>query len=139
MTKISQIAGTSINLADNDWLEKERNDGISEKFRAIQIKEYVFSNAIVAPAGGGQAGATQLTAYDNHVDTVLAPGDGVKLLPAVQFMRQKIRNYGAFWIWVYPATGHNFPGLPADQPLKVNPNGNGFEAVCFINNEYRKT
>lgn len=137
MTKISQITGVSTELTDDDLLEKERADGISEYFTALQIKEYLFSNEIVTPAGGGQAGATQLTKYDNHVDTVAAPGDGVKFLPAVKCLKQRIKNNGAFWIWVYPPLGANFLGLAINQPVKLNP-GNGFEVTCFINNELRR-
>ncbi len=43
MTKISQITGVSIALANTDKLEKERADGVSEQFEASQITALVIT------------------------------------------------------------------------------------------------
>ena len=43
MTKISQITGVAITLANTDKLEKERSDGTSEQFEASQITTLVIT------------------------------------------------------------------------------------------------
>ena len=90
---------------------------------------------ITATPGGGQAGAYQITAYDNWVNVVASANDSVKLGSAVKDYTYKVINTGANDLAVYPQPGENFYGYAADAPFIISPGG--IETfVCFTSLEW---
>ncbi len=69
---------------------------------------FLSQSTITAFATGGQAGATQLTAIYNRVDTVVSNEDSVKLLPATKNTIMVVQNNGAADLNVFPYFGDTF-------------------------------
>ncbi len=91
-------------------------------------------------AGGGQSSATNLVDNDNLVGTVTTTGDSVKLLPALKNGFQKVRNYGANTMNIYPQSGEsivdpngNNLGINVPYPLV---SGGIIEFTCFVDGTY---
>ena len=99
------------------------------------INSGTSQSGITAHSGGGQSGATQLTATYNRVDTVAAPNDSIKTEWAVLNARQIIQNNGANSMNVYPSLGDNFLGLAANAPISVDV-GNELDIYCYIAGEF---
>ncbi len=135
MTKISEITGVSINLSDDDLLEKERADGVSEQFSAIQMKNYIFSAGVIVPTGSDQSDALVLEDYDNVAD-VVAPGSGVKLKSLAKPYRVRVRNTSANDLNVYPKETSRIDALAVDAPF-VLASGNVFEFIIYADGNAR--
>ncbi len=96
----------------------------------------LVTTAIVTPfAGGGQGSATQMTANDNLINTVIADGDSVKLSPALKNGSQQVRNYGANTVNIFPYSGDQIDalGLNIFYPLTA---GSIVNFVCFTTGTY---
>jgi hypothetical protein len=87
-------------------------------------------------AGGGQASATNLIDNDNLVETVATTGDSVKLLPALKNAFQKVRNYGANTMNVYPQSGDAIDALGINVPYPLSAGGI-VEFVCFVDGTFK--
>lgn len=75
---------------------------------------------ITALAGGGQVGATQLSAYINEVTTVATANDSVQLQPALAGMEVTVVNSGAnaLRVYAYPANPNNtIQGAPQNDAI----------------------
>lgn len=105
----------------------------------IETKKIKFSNlnggsqsGIIAFAGGGQIGATQLTKFKNIIETVVTDLDSAKINLAVENMWQFVLNRcgNGNDIHLYPSAGDAFLGLAINAPL-VLADGNGLELYCY--------
>jgi len=76
---------------------------------------------ITAFAGGGQTNATQLTATYNEVTVVASAGDSVKLLAAVEGLKQIVKNDGANNLAVFPATGDTIDDGTVNASITIAP------------------
>jgi hypothetical protein len=76
-------------------------------------------NALTALAGGGQTGATALTASFNRVTTVATAGDSVLLPAAKPGMQVTVKNTSANSMNVFPATGDAINALSANAAYAV--------------------
>lgn len=91
---------------------------------------FTFDKGIIAFAGSGQLNATQLVADYNRIDIAATLYDSVKVKPAIGKMRQIVRNFGAFGIYVYPTLGDHYRGLAVDIPILIAPK-NTKEISCY--------
>jgi hypothetical protein len=113
-------------------------DGESKRIYVGDLENFILSTetGITAYAGGGQANARALTAFDNEVTTVASANDSVKLLSAVKHRRQTVRNDSVNDLDIYPQSGENFNGLAANAPYTLS--GGGIVTfVCFTNGEWK--
>lgn len=96
-----------------------------------------ITTGIVPPhAGGGQGSATNLTKTDNLINSVIADGDSVKLLPALINGSQQVRNYDSVNIlYIYPQSGESIDSLGLNVPYQLGPGGI-INFVCFVNGNY---
>lgn len=78
-------------------------------------------DGITAFAGGGQAGAYQLTKKVSNVVTVAAPNDSVKLDSATIGKMMWVRNSGANDLDVFPALGDEIAGGGINTPDTLVP------------------
>ncbi len=90
---------------------------------------------LVALPGGGQAGATALTAVYNKIGTVATAGDSVLATSALEGRTQTIVNNGAESTDVFPEPGDNFEGLAADVAVPVAVGAN-IKIHCFDDGQF---
>lgn len=78
-------------------------------------------NGVVAFAGGGQANATQLGAFNYHrIATCATLGDSVKLPAATVGAFHVVRNDGAVSANIFPQTGETIDGLPVNTSVPLH-------------------
>jgi hypothetical protein len=75
---------------------------------------------VVARAGGGQANATQLSAWINQVSRVVTAADSVKLPAATEGALVWVINMGALALAVFPNEGDIITPLAAAVPPAPN-------------------
>ena len=86
----------------------------------ILIESNTDAAAVAAAVGGGQSGATALTASYNLVTTVTSNFDSVKLpVPAGAGVNITIKNTGASILSVFPSTGLTINGLAANLSVDI--------------------
>jgi len=90
---------------------------------------------IVAFAGGGQAGATQLTARVNRVATVASANDSVKLPTAVPGHVLFLKHAGANTLGIFPSSGDQIQALGVNTGLFVFP-GASLQLQCALTGQW---
>lgn len=93
------------------------------------------ADGIVALAGGGQPGATALTAKFNSVDTVATSEDSVMLDSALIGKMQNVFNNTANNLSVYPVLGQSINGV-TNYKFVIGP-GDNIEFKCFANGKWK--
>ena len=91
-----------------------------------------YINGLTALAGGGQSGATKLSATVNRVTTVATSADSVMLPAASAGLRVTAINAGANSMNVYPSTGDAINALSANTALAVASNSTTI-FYCAVN------
>lgn len=117
-------------------------DGINP-YKKLPYNIPVFTGtkdtAITAFIGGGQAGAYQLHANYNAIDSVPAAFASIKSLPAIKGTWHYVHNYdvvSGFDMNFYPYDGHEFYGMGINVPLPISP-GNGLIVFCYDDGVFR--
>lgn len=105
--------------------------------------EFSSKNSIVAKAGGGQAGATQLTAHYNELGTVATAADSVKLPAAIAGTEVFVNNAGAQSAQVFGQSGETIaPNNSAAQAASATgvaqAAGYGAWYVCTTNGQWKQ-
>lgn len=83
----------------------------------LTVTQYIYrscANNVTALAGGGQTGATPLTAALNRVTTVATAGDSVMLPTAKAGLKIVVKNTSANSLNVFPASGDAINALSAN-------------------------
>lgn len=89
------------------------------------------TNTITAFAGGGQGSAVTLTTSLNRITTCATAADSVKLPAATAGKEVKIKNNGAAYASIFPASGEVIDTLAANTSVSL-PVGGTIEFYCVV-------
>lgn len=115
-----QAAGTGVSQMQNSMViyssasaGKWYSDGLATGFGGPGLQTQSTTSAIVAKAGGGQAGATVLNSMINRITTVATIGDSVVLPASAVGLSIFVANAGANSANVFPAGADQINALGA--------------------------
>jgi len=113
-----------------------KGTGLFGKLVAIDLTLAGFlfgstTNSITAFAGGGQGSAVALTTGYNRITVCATAADSVKLPAATAGKEVKIKNNGAAYASVFPATGEVIDTLAANTSVSL-PAGGTISFYCVV-------
>ena len=112
----------------SNYLGVSRDDPVHATVTVTGLIYESVQDALTAFAGGGQASATQITAMNARVTTVVTIGDSAKLPFALPGLYITVINAAANSMNVFPSTGDGINALAANAAYAVA----GGKVVSFI-------